>query len=115
MGTKINGLSYFYVLWCKDQSFYAGYTTDLKRRETEHNEGVGAKYTRPASRRPLQMIYAETYETRSEAMQAEAAFKRLTRMQKESYLKNNGIPFPLSKDNPCLVNEVTKIENTTKL
>ena len=54
-------VSYFYVLWCKDRSFYAGYTTDLKRREKEHNEGIGAKYTRPVSRRPLKMIYAETF------------------------------------------------------
>lgn len=95
--------SYFYVLWCKDRSFYAGYTTDLKRREQEHNQGVGAKYTRPVSRRPLKMIYAETFATRSEAMKAEAAFKRLTRLKKEHYLKSNGIQFPLSKQQPCLV------------
>ncbi len=99
---KRNG-NFFYVLWCKDHSFYAGYTTDLNRREKEHNTGVGAKYTRPASRRPLKMIYAETYETRSEAMQAEAAFKRLTRPQKETYLKEKGLEFPLQKDKPCLI------------
>jgi len=95
--------SYFYVLWCKDRSLYAGYTTDLKRREAEHNTGKGAKYTRPASRRPLKMIYAETYETKSQAMQAEAAFKQLTRPKKEQYLEKNGLQFPLSTDNPCLV------------
>ncbi len=105
-------VSYFYVLWCKDRSFYAGYTTDLKRREQEHNEGIGAKYTRPASRRPLKMIYAETFETRSEAMKAEAAFKRLTRPQKEHYLKNNGIQFPLSQKKPCLIKKVSLDENT---
>lgn len=107
--------SYFYVLWCKDRSFYAGYTTDLERREIEHNEGVGAKYTRPRSRRPLKMIYAETFETRSEATKAEAAFKKLTRPAKEKYLKKNGIEFPLSKEKPCLVKEVTKNENTKEL
>jgi putative endonuclease len=98
--------SYFYVLWCKDRSFYAGYTTDLKRREAEHNEGIGAKYTRPKNRRPLKMIYAETFETRSEATKAEAAFKKLTRPQKENYLKENGVPFPLAKSDPCVVKEV---------
>ena len=107
--------SYFYVLWCKDRSFYAGYTTDLKRRENEHNEGIGAKYTRPMSRRPLEMIYAETFETRSEATQAEAAFKRLTRAQKEKYLSSNGIEFPLSKGRKCLVKEVIEDENTKEL
>lgn len=100
--------SYFYVLWCKDRSLYAGYTTDLKRRESEHNEGIGAKYTRPKSRRPLTMIYAETFETRSDATKAEAAFKKLTRPQKEKYLKENGVQFPLSKTEPCVVKEVAK-------
>lgn len=104
--------SYFYVLWCRDRSFYAGYTTNLIRREQEHNEGIGAKYTRPASRRPLQMIYAETFATRSEAMQAEAAFKRLTRPQKENYLRKNGIEFPLEKQQPMLVKKVNRDENT---
>lgn len=98
-------LSYFYVLYCKDQSLYAGYTTDLKRREAEHNSGNGAKYTRPKSRRPLQMIYAESYPTRSEAMKAEAAFKKLTRANKEVYLKKNGVTFPLSKVKDCIRRE----------
>lgn len=106
--TKKVKYSYFYVLWCKDRSLYAGYTTDLMRRESEHNEGIGAKYTRPKSRRPLKMIYAETFETRSEAMKAEAAFKKLTRPKKEMYLKESGVVFPLSKKNPCVVKEVAE-------
>ena len=95
--------SFFYVLYCKDHSLYAGYTTDLKRREEEHNSGNGAKYTRPKSRRPLKMIYAESYQTRSEATKAEAAFKKLTRSNKEKYLKENGVLFPLSKTKDCVI------------
>lgn len=106
--------SYFYILWCKDHSFYAGYTTNLKRREAEHNAGTGAKYTRPANKRPLKMIYAETFPTKSLAMSAEYAFKQLTRAQKEQYLKDNGVPFPLSKANECLIKEVDINENTEK-
>lgn len=48
-----NKKQYFYVLLCKDNSFYGGYTTDLTRRLKEHNEGTGAKYTHPKSRRHL--------------------------------------------------------------
>lgn len=100
---KKSQLSYFYVLLCKDQSLYAGYTTDLKRREEEHNSGHGARYTRPKSRRPLKMIYAESHQTRSEATKAEAAFKKLTRSNKEQYLKENGVVFPLSKVKVCVM------------
>lgn len=77
---------YFYVLICKDGSFYGGYSTDLDRRLNEHNQGIGAKYTQPASRRPVQMIHAEEFSTRSAATKAEAAFKKLSRRKKELYL-----------------------------
>lgn len=80
---------YFYVLLCQDHSFYGGYTVDLARRLAEHNSGTGAKYTHPKNRRPVQMIHAEQFESRSEATKAEAAFKKLTRKQKERYLKDN--------------------------
>lgn len=81
---------YFYVLYCHDNTLYGGYTTDLQRRLETHRSGKGAKYTRVKQRHPLQMIYAERWATRSEAMSAEAKFKLLTRPQKEAYLKANG-------------------------
>lgn len=77
---------YFYVLHCQDDTLYAGYTTDLKRRLVEHNSGKGAKYTRIEKRRPMVMIHHERFATRSEAMQKEYAFKQLSRQQKEKYL-----------------------------
>lgn len=80
---------YFYVLLCKDQTFYAGYTTDLKRRLEEHNQGIGAKYTSSRSRRPLKMIHAEKFSDKSSAMKAEYAFKQLTKKQKQLYLANH--------------------------
>ncbi len=91
---------YFYVLECKDHTFYGGYTTDLTRRLAEHNAGTGAKYTRLASRRPLQMIHAEVFETRSAATKAEAAFKKLSRKQKEKYLQTNQLHSVLSSNHP---------------
>lgn len=99
--------SYFYVLHCKDGSLYGGYTTDLTRRLKEHNDGIGAKYTRIKRRRPLTMIYAEAYATRSEATKAEAAFKKLARKRKNSYLKENGVHAPFINRTTCVVKEVT--------
>lgn len=89
---------YFYVLLCQDGSFYGGYTTDLPRRLAEHNSGTGAKYTHPQSRRPVQMIHAEHFATRSEATKAEAAFKKLTRQKKEAYLRTSASLNQLSKN-----------------
>ncbi|MBF8808544.1 MAG: GIY-YIG nuclease family protein [Enterococcus lacertideformus] len=88
---------YFYVLSCKDHTFYGGYTTDLSRRLQEHNRGIGAKYTRLQKRRPVKMIHAEQFTTRSEATKAEAAFKKLTRPQKVLYL-NTHLSYELPHD-----------------
>lgn len=70
----------FYVLECADKSLYAGYTTDLERRVSQHNAGKGAKYTR--TRIPVRCVYYETFKTKTEAMQKEYAFKQLKRKEK---------------------------------
>lgn len=79
-----NSNHFFYVLECADQSYYAGYTNDIDKRVATHNAGKGAKYTR--ARVPVKCIYAETFETKQEAMRAEYAFKQLNRVQKSKYM-----------------------------
>lgn len=76
---------FFYVLECNDGSYYAGYTNDLDKRVSVHNEGKGAKYTR--AKRPVRCIYFETYETKQKAMQVEYRFKQLTRKKKEEHIR----------------------------
>ncbi|WP_338471259.1 GIY-YIG nuclease family protein [Niallia sp. XMNu-256] len=79
---------FFYVLSCKDNSLYAGYTNNLQRRIKLHNEGKGAKYTR--GRGPVNLVFSKRYPTKREAMQAEYAFKRWGRKRKLQYLKKEG-------------------------
>ncbi|MFT8322612.1 MAG: GIY-YIG nuclease family protein [Bacillus sp. (in: firmicutes)] len=76
---------FFYVLECRDRTFYAGYTNDLEKRVKTHNEGKGAKYTR--GRTPVTLVYYEVFSNKSEALKAEYAFKQLGRREKEQYLK----------------------------
>lgn len=74
-----------YVLMCRDDTLYCGITTDLVRRLEEHNGTTrGAKYTR--SRRPVRIIASISFQTRSDALKAESAFKKLTRKQKLEWL-----------------------------
>ena len=76
---------YFYVVKCSDNSFYAGVTTELKRRVYEHNNtSKGAKYTRP--RRPVELIYSEECESQSIAQKTEYKFKQLNRKTKERFI-----------------------------
>lgn len=71
---------FVYILKCKDNSLYTGYTTDPKRRLKEHNLGKGAKYTR--SRKPVKMVYLEKLNTLNEALKREYKIKTLNRNEK---------------------------------
>ena len=78
-------MNYTYILKCKDDSLYTGWTNDLKKRITSHNAGKGAKYTK--ARRPVELIYYEEFQTREEAMKREYAIKQLSRKEKEALIK----------------------------
>ncbi len=77
---------FVYIVECSDKSLYTGITVDLDRRVLEHNtSNKGAKYTRP--RRPVQLVYSETYEDRSSASKRESAIKKLSRSDKLTLLR----------------------------
>lgn len=80
-----NNEHFFYVLTCRDGSFYGGYTNNLDRRVKLHNEGKGAKYTR--SRGPVVLTFFKGYQSKSEALKAEWHFKHLTRKKKIEFLR----------------------------
>lgn len=75
---------YAYMLRCADNSIYSGYTTDLDRRVAAHNAGTASKYTR--SRKPVELVYFEEFDSKSEALRREAAFKKLSHKQKEELI-----------------------------
>ena len=82
-----------YLVQCADGTLYGGYTTDLQKRMEAHNSGKGAKYTR--SRRPVTLLYHETFETKEEALRREYAIKQLPREKKLQLI--NGI---IKEENP---------------
>lgn len=71
---------YVYLLKCKDNSLYCGYTDNIEKRISVHNSGKGAKYTR--SRLPAELVYYEEFSEKREAMKREYEIKKLTRTQK---------------------------------
>ena len=76
-----------YILECSDGSLYTGYTTDLERRVTEHDAGEGAKYTR--GRTPVELVHAESFDSRSAAMRRECEIKGLSRAGKERLIEGD--------------------------
>jgi putative endonuclease len=56
---------YVYLLhFAKDNGFYIGYSTDLKRRLSEHTRGASLA---TKSRGPWKLIYYEAYTEREDA------------------------------------------------
>ena len=74
-----------YMVRCSDGTLYTGYARDPRARETVHNSGRGARYT--SGRRPVRLVYAEAYESRSDALKREHQLKRLTRARKEALIR----------------------------
>ena len=64
---------YVYILQSlKNNSFYIGYTTDLKRRFEEHNNGE-SKATKPF--RPYKLIFYEAFLNKTDAQNREIYLK----------------------------------------
>ncbi len=73
-------MNFTYIVRCSDGTLYAGWTNHLEKRMKAHNNGSGAKYTR--TRRPVELVYYEEFETKEEAMRREYAIKQLSRQEK---------------------------------
>lgn len=87
----VNQAYYFYVLYCADDTFYGGFSTDVLKRFATHQARQGAKYTKVKKRHPLHLVYSQRFETKSEALRAEYQFKHQGRAAKEAFLAQHQI------------------------
>ena len=78
-------MNYTYILECSDGTYYCGWTNDLEKRLSAHNNGKGAKYTK--TRLPVKLIYYEEYVTKEATMSREWHIKTLSRAQKDELIK----------------------------
>ena len=47
-------MPYVYILKCRDDTYYTGYTVEVDRRLQEHQKGLASKYTR--GRTPVELV-----------------------------------------------------------
>lgn len=76
-----------YILHCENDSYYTGYTVDLKRRYQEHLAGSAkCKYTR--SFKPI--CLAQSWQIKGDkvlALRVERYIKRLTKLEKKHLIQ----------------------------
>ena len=79
--------SYFvYILKCSDNSYYTGFTNNLERRIKEHASGKNKDcYT--YDKRPLELVWFETFNDVLNAIAMEKQIKGWTRRKKEGLIK----------------------------
>jgi putative endonuclease len=85
---------YVYIVRCADGSLYTGYARDAARRVAVHNSGRGARYT--SGRRPVRLVYSESFDAIGEALKREYQLKRWPRRKKEALIVA-GEPRPQSR------------------
>jgi putative endonuclease len=73
-------MAYVYLLRCRDDSLYCGWTSDLQRRLAAHRSGTASRYTR--TRLPVELELAVPVADRRAALREEARIKGLTRAAK---------------------------------
>lgn len=73
---------YTYLARCSDGTIYTGITTNIKRREIEHNtdDRHGAKSLR--GKRPIHIVYFEKFKSQTEARKREIKIKNWKREYK---------------------------------
>lgn len=79
-------MCYTYIIKCKNNTLYTGYTTDIIRRMEEHKQGINSKYTRANGFDKLEVFF-ET-DNKSQAMKLEYYIKKL-RKSKKIWIINN--------------------------
>lgn len=75
---------YMYILRCADGSYYVGHANDLEARLAAHQRGLVPGYT--LTRRPVQLMWNEQFESRQDAFERERQVKGWSRAKKEALI-----------------------------
>lgn len=77
-----------YILRCADGSYYTGHSDNLENRLSQHCAGsFPGCYT--FSRRPVELVFTQTFPTREEALASERQIKGWSRRKKEAMIRGD--------------------------
>ena len=79
---------FVYILKCSDNSYYTGITNNIDRRLIEHKNG-GDRKSYTFSRRPVELVYKESFQNPNNAIMWEKRIKGWSRKKKEALIKGD--------------------------
>ncbi len=80
-------MPYVYILECSDGTYYTESTFNLEKRFWEHENFVGANYTR--KRQPLKLVFCEEFERVDEAYLREKQVQGWSHAKKKALIEKN--------------------------
>ena len=86
-----------YILQCADGSYYTGSTKDLEKRLNEHDNFLGANYTK--KKHPVRLVYYEEYNRIDEAFYREKQVQGWSHTKKKALIEGNKNKLPLLAKN----------------
>ena len=75
------------MVLCRDKSFYTGISWNPTKRVVEHNQGIRTPLQK--SKRPVQLVFQQEFETRKEAAKREKEIKGWRREKKQELINNS--------------------------
>ena len=87
-------MAWTYIVECADGSFYVGSTYDLERRISEHNLGLGAKYTRISRRRPVRLVWSAQFDGIDDAFWFEKQVQGWSRAKRRALIEGRIADLP---------------------
>ena len=91
---------FVYILLCTDDSLYTGCTNNIEKRFSEHSSGKGGRYTR--SHKPVDIVYKESFHTKSEALKRECEIKKWRKSEKVRMIQTEILIPPSHSHTPQL-------------
>ena len=80
--------AFVYMLRCRDGRYYVGSTRgSLEKRVDEHNSGAFGGFTK--SRRPVRLVFSQSFERIADAIAAERQLKGWSRLKKEALINGD--------------------------
>ncbi len=86
-------MAWVYMLECADGSYYVGSTTNLEVRLGQHEQGLGAAYTR--RRRPVRLVWSHESASVAEVFFLEKRIQGWSRAKRQALIRGDLAALPL--------------------
>ena len=94
-------MAWTYIVECADGTYYVGSTTDLERRISQHNLGLGSTYTRLRRRRPVRLVWSAEFSRVDDAFLYEKQIQNWGRAKRQALIDGRLADLPALARGRC--------------